>query len=75
MLYPLLFPRCSHCNLPIEIANTIPTTIISKDVTSKAAPLIVGENIKRYSIGSNRWILTNRKGIKYKEKLFMKILK
>mgnify|MGYP001564949560 CR=1 FL=1 len=61
-------PRCSHCNLPIEIANTIPTTIISKDVTSKAAPLIVGENIKRYSIGSNRWILTNRKGIKYKDK-------
>lgn len=61
-------PQCSHCNLPIKVTNTHATTIISKEKTGNAVPLIVGENIKRYYINSRRWILTNKKGIKYKDK-------
>jgi len=61
-------PRCPHCNLPIKITHLVTTSIISKNMTSKAKPLIVGENIKRYHAVPNRWILSNKRGIKYKDK-------
>lgn len=65
-------PKCSHCNLPIKVASANTTSIISKNKTGNAAPLIVGENIKRYYINSRRWILTTKEGIKYKDKTLYK---
>ncbi len=61
-------PKCPHCSLPITVDGTVVASIISKDKVDKAEPLIVGENIKRYYINSTRWILTNKEGIKYKDK-------
>jgi DNA-directed RNA polymerase subunit RPC12/RpoP len=58
---------CPHCNSVIIIEPENCTVIVSQEKVKGHAPLIVGENIRRYQIQRNLWIDIKRPGIKYKD--------
>ena len=57
--------KCSHCGGNIDTSSA--TTIVSEQKIKGYAPLLVGENIRRYAISDPMWIKINCDGIKYKE--------
>ncbi len=60
-------PRCSHCKQPIDKSTAEITSIISKTRFKGSKPLLVGENIRRYSTASRYWISIDSEGINYKD--------
>lgn len=60
--------KCPHCKIEISILPQKTQRIVSKEICEGYAPLIVGENIKRYKVQFNWWIDVNKEGINYKNK-------
>lgn len=58
--------RCLHCKDSVQVSEKHTKCIIKDKKTKGYAPLLVGESIRRYSIGSVLWIATDKQGINYK---------
>lgn len=58
--------QCPHCKEDMQITNTGQTCIISNKQQEGYLPLIVGEDISRYTLSSRRYIKTDVQGINYK---------
>ena len=58
--------RCSHCKIYFNAQSIAKEKIIHGKEKGNYCPIIVGENIKRYSLSLNRWIQPNKTGINYK---------
>lgn len=57
---------CSHCGSMIEASRTKALAIINKDACEDVLPIIVGENIQRYTLCGNLWLTLGIEGINYK---------
>ena len=57
---------CPHCKADTTIAKANHTCIITNRKEKNCVPMIVGEDIGRFSVSSNRFIRQGLKGINYK---------
>jgi len=58
--------KCKHCGNHFKLDKLQPIKIISKEKFKGSSPILVGENLRRYSITSKYWISLSNKGINYK---------
>jgi len=61
-------PQCPHCKSRLSLTNVQSLSIISTEQITGYAPILVGENIKRYLITSPYWIATDKAEINYKDR-------
>ena len=59
---------CPHCKMRLSILAPRVTSIVSSERSPGLMPLLVGESIRRYNIGSKYWIDVQKQGINYKAK-------
>lgn len=61
-------PICPHCSSSLNLTK-LERDIIIKDFKfcKSAVPLIVGENISRYALSINKYVLLDRNGVNYKD--------
>ena len=59
-------PSCGHCGKEIQLGEVTKESIISSAKGRRSKPLIVGESVSRYQATVDRWIVTDKKGINYK---------
>jgi adenine-specific DNA-methyltransferase len=60
-------PTCAHCGAKLDISAKNVGCIVSSEKRRGYVPLLVGETVRRYSLGEPLWIDPKKKGIKYKE--------
>lgn len=59
---------CPHCKADVVIANAKYSCIVTTRKEKNSVPLIVGEDIGRFYVSSNRYITNGLQGINYKSK-------
>ena len=59
--------KCSFCKEEIAVNSTTIEKIILKSHNNNTSPIIVGEDIHRYSCQTNSFIVNDIKGINYKD--------
>jgi hypothetical protein len=60
-------PKCLHCDAVINLKTCLHSTIVSNERVRGSKRILVGESIKRYFTLEPKWILTDKKGINYKD--------
>ncbi len=60
-------PKCIHCKSMLTKSELRRESIVHASEDKNSAPLLVGENIRRYNISNPKWITLGKKGIKYKD--------
>ena len=59
-------PKCPHCESGLLMSPSRIACIVSNDKSERYKPLLVGENVRRYTIRSNYWIDPKKDGLNYK---------
>jgi hypothetical protein len=60
-------PLCPHCRRPVIVGVDQLSSIVGEAPTEHGVPLLVGESVRRYFTAQGLWIVTDRKGIDYKD--------